>query len=315
MRYRIGFNGYSVKFSPFEDGRLAVASSQNFGIIGNGRQHVLQMTQTGLQEVAAFDTRDGVYDCAWSEENENILASACGDGSIKVWDVAAPPDVNPLRSLEEHTREVHSLSWNLTQRTLFLSGSWDDSIKLWDVNRPTSLSTFVDHTYCVYGAVWNPAHGDVFASCSGDCTLKVWDLRQPHPTLNIPAHQHEVLSTDWCKYNDCVLATGSVDKSIKIWDIRSPQREVTSLQGHTWAVRRVLFSPHAENVLASCSYDMTVRLWDVAAPEDALLQVWEHHTEFAVGIDFSMLSEGLLASTGWDEMVVAWGEREDPRSA
>ena len=43
MRYRIGFNGYSVKFSPFEDGRLAVASSQNFGIIGNGRQHVLQV--------------------------------------------------------------------------------------------------------------------------------------------------------------------------------------------------------------------------------------------------------------------------------
>lgn len=93
MRFRIGFNGYSVKFSPFEDGRLAVASAQNFGIIGNGRQHVLQvrlrlcllhkfilqpdsplnlawpeqMTQQGLREVAAFDTQDGVYDCAWSE--------------------------------------------------------------------------------------------------------------------------------------------------------------------------------------------------------------------------------------------------------
>ena len=159
------------------------------------------MTQTGLQEVAAFDTRDGVYDCAWSEvsflnqclptalacsnmvlvscdqlhatticwptaqqhqsvfvlpgaflspfdvhlgpcassimqritnlpdvmklvhrpacylmqENENILASACGDGSIKVWDVAAPPDVNPLRSLEEHTREVSTLAGSMTK--------------------------------------------------------------------------------------------------------------------------------------------------------------------------------------------------------
>ena len=45
------------------------------------------------------------------QENENILASACGDGSIKVWDVAAPPDVNPLRSLQEHGREVR-LGWH-----------------------------------------------------------------------------------------------------------------------------------------------------------------------------------------------------------
>jgi WD40 repeat protein len=48
----------------------------------------------------------------------------------------------------------------------------------------------------------------------------------------------------------------------------------------------VQFSPHAETVLASCSYDMTVRLWDFAAPEDALLRVWDQHTEFAVGLDF-----------------------------
>lgn len=47
-----------------------------------------------------------LYGC--KQENENILASACGDGSIKVWDVAAPPGANPLRSLEEHTREVCS---------------------------------------------------------------------------------------------------------------------------------------------------------------------------------------------------------------
>ena len=32
--------------------------------------------------------------------------SSCGDGSIKVWDVAAPPQANPLRSFQEHGREV-----------------------------------------------------------------------------------------------------------------------------------------------------------------------------------------------------------------
>ncbi len=52
----------------------------------------------------------------------------------------------------------------------------------------------------------------------------------------------------------------------------------------------------------SCSYDMSVKLWDVAAPEDALLRNWDHHTEFAVGIDFSTLVDGQVASTGWDEL-------------
>lgn len=41
--FRTEFQGYGVKFSPFEEGKLAVATSQNFGIIGNGRQYVLQV--------------------------------------------------------------------------------------------------------------------------------------------------------------------------------------------------------------------------------------------------------------------------------
>lgn len=31
MFFRFSFNGYSVKFSPFEEGRIAVATAQNFG--------------------------------------------------------------------------------------------------------------------------------------------------------------------------------------------------------------------------------------------------------------------------------------------
>ena len=46
----------------------------------------------------------------WLQENENVLVSACADGTLKIWDVAAPPQANPLRSFEEHQREVISLS-------------------------------------------------------------------------------------------------------------------------------------------------------------------------------------------------------------
>ena len=48
MRGRTAFNAYSVKFSPFHDNRLAVATAQNFGIIGNGRQHVFEVVHSVL---------------------------------------------------------------------------------------------------------------------------------------------------------------------------------------------------------------------------------------------------------------------------
>lgn len=168
MRCKTAFNAYSVKFSPFIEGRFAVSTgthlqalricvcatstgdvpqpvqgmhdwptcmdfhphgtsphsitlfccaaaprpaAQNFGIVGNGRQHVFQVAPGGgggggLVEVAAYDTLDGVYDCAWNEENENILLAASGDGSIKVYDLGLPPQANPLRQFHEHKHEV-----------------------------------------------------------------------------------------------------------------------------------------------------------------------------------------------------------------
>lgn len=65
--------------------------------------------------------RDGIYDCTWSEENEFHLLSACGDGSIKLWDVRTQHG-RPLRSFEEHTAEVNSVDWNSVTRDIFVSG-------------------------------------------------------------------------------------------------------------------------------------------------------------------------------------------------
>jgi peroxin-7 len=43
-----GFNPYAVKYSPYNDSRIAVASSANFGIVGNGKVFALGLTAAGV---------------------------------------------------------------------------------------------------------------------------------------------------------------------------------------------------------------------------------------------------------------------------
>lgn len=43
-----GFNGYAVKYSPFFDSRIAVASAANFGLVGNGRLYILNLGPDGI---------------------------------------------------------------------------------------------------------------------------------------------------------------------------------------------------------------------------------------------------------------------------
>ncbi len=44
-----GFNPYAVKYSPYYDSRVAVATSANYGIVGNGKVFVLGLTVAGVQ--------------------------------------------------------------------------------------------------------------------------------------------------------------------------------------------------------------------------------------------------------------------------
>ena len=78
--------------------------------------------------------------------------------------------------------------------------------------------------------------------------------------------------------------------------------------GHRYGVKRCLFSPHSPDLVLSCSYDMSVRLWDLSQPVDSQQRqrIWEHHTEFVGGIDFSVHEEGRVVSVGWDEQLESW---------
>ncbi|KAI8907395.1 WD40-repeat-containing domain protein, partial [Gorgonomyces haynaldii] len=284
-----------VEFSPFFPDLFACASCANYGIVGNGKLWVWRNNMLDR----TFDTQDGLFDLTWSEQHEHHLATSSGDGSIKLWDVTLQQ--HPTKHWHEHAREVFSVDWNLVRKDQFVSGSWDNTIKLWRPEANQSLMTFQEHKGCVYQTIWSPHLADVFASASGDHSVKVWDCRQPQSVQSFVAHNNEVLALDWNKYKRDCIVTGSVDNTIKVWDLKFPGKPLNVLPGHEYAVRRLKCSPHAGNLIASVSYDMSLRLWNLDNPFQP--RIYNDHTEFVFGVDFSLFHPGQIATCSWDESV------------
>ncbi|KAA1118955.1 peroxisomal targeting signal 2 receptor [Puccinia graminis f. sp. tritici] len=320
-----GFAGYSCAFSPFYPNKLAVATAANFGLVGNGRLHILQADpSTSLNIEKLFDSQDGLYDVAWSEIHENQLATASGDGSIKLWDIML--NEFPMQSWHEHKREVFCLDWNNLRKEIFASSSWDHLVKIWTPSRSDSIMTIPAHESCVYAARFSPSSPDTLATCSSDGSLKIWDTRnspETRPPLVIPAHSNEVLSLDWNKYATHFIATASVDRTVKIHDIRKASAGsahnscVETLVGHQYAIRKVAWSPHAADKIATCGYDMTARVWIIPqisgqAPLPGAMGaispsgIHNAHKEFVVGLAWSLYHPGLLATASWDQEVHLW---------
>lgn len=50
-----------MEFSPFEERKLACATAQHFGIIGNGKQYIFDVHDREIVPFRSFDSRDGLY--------------------------------------------------------------------------------------------------------------------------------------------------------------------------------------------------------------------------------------------------------------
>lgn len=299
------FAGYSCEFSPFHANLLAVSTAQYYGIVGNGRLHIFDIANpSGVPTpVCEWLTKDGVYDCSWSEANEHVIATAQGDGTVKLFDWTQP--AGPILSLEEHTAEVYGVDWNMNSKNLIASASWDHTVKVWDVQQGRCVHTYAVHQQIAYAAIWSPSRPMTLASVAGDAMLHIMDLNAgTAPTQSIQAHQHEILTVDWNKYNDFQVVTGSVDKTVRIFDLRNPSGPLQVLHGHQLAVRRVKCHPHCESQLVSASYDMSVNVWDTNMGQ--IVQHFDHHTEFVLGVDWSLFEENLLATTAWDRTTCVW---------
>uniref|UniRef100_A0A670Y795 Peroxin-7 n=1 Tax=Pseudonaja textilis TaxID=8673 RepID=A0A670Y795_PSETE len=54
-----------------------------------------------------FDWNDGLFEAMWSENNEHVLVTSSGDGSLQIWDTEKPE--GHLQVYKQRTQEVYSV--------------------------------------------------------------------------------------------------------------------------------------------------------------------------------------------------------------
>lgn len=264
-------HGYSVQFSPFHDGLLAVVSGQHYGIAGAGE--LLVYERRGPDHWGVLHRRDwpdGLFDCCWSEAHEHQVVTASGDGSIQLWDLGLPEGVNgPLRVFKEHEQEVY--------RSVVLEGPPPPAARLQPCSCVHCRETPSGQNFSLLNAIvltllrpqclspscsvhWSQTRGEALVvSGSWDGTAKVWDLQSEESLMTCAEHAGMVYSTVWSPHKPGVFASASADGSLKIWDCRQPAASVQSIEAHPYEVLTCDWNKYRENHVVTGSVDQTVR--------------------------------------------------------
>jgi WD40 repeat protein/serine/threonine protein kinase len=262
-------------------------------------------------ELLAFRSQHGeVKGVAFSPDGKWIAST--GWRTVQIWDAGTGQEVITLPG---HDGWVTSVVFSADGTRLASAGF--QTVKVWEATTGKELLSIRAHKYLVSSVAFSP-DGKRLASASGTPfggrreragEVKVWDASTGKELLSFPGLPHWINSVAFSPDNK-YLAAGSGDLpqlapsvpgEVRIWDVNTG-REVLALQGHSFWVTSVAFSPDGQR-LASASADRTVRLWDLRTGREAL--TLRGHSGWVRGVAFSPDGKH-LASAGDDQVVKLW---------
>ncbi|XP_066983906.1 coronin-1A-like isoform X4 [Macrobrachium rosenbergii] len=150
-------------------------------VAGGGAFIVLPLDKTGRIDVGTPKVTGHagpVLDIKWCPFNDNLIASASDDCTIKLWHI---PDgglkssiTEPLVDLQGHQRRVSIIEWHPTAENVLFSAGYDYQILIWNTRRGALMQTIDVHTDVIYSLSLN-RDGSRIATTSRDKRLRVID--------------------------------------------------------------------------------------------------------------------------------------------
>ncbi len=247
------------------------------------------------QEPILLEHGSGVRAVAFSPVNDNLLASAGENNTIKLWNLRR----GTARTLKGHTDVVNSIAFSPNGR-LLASVSHDRTIKLWNVHNQQNIATLREGT--LFGSVAFSPDGKLLAT-AGWMHVKLWDVGRRVVVATL-LHDEQVQTVAFSADGE-FLAVGDSSRegsgTVKVWNIQE-QQVIATLEDDLVFVRSVTFSSD-DRYLASSHYNGEVKVWNVADWE--LLRTIPRAGDY----DIAFSPNGkMIAGTGNGSVNIWWAE-------
>ncbi|KAI2637531.1 DUF1900-domain-containing protein [Xylaria nigripes] len=160
---------------------------------------------------------------------ENILASASGDLTIKLWDIGSGSAVHTLK----HPDIVQSLSWN-ADGTMLVTTSRDKKLRIWDVRQEKPAHESQGHEGAKNSrAVWLGENNRVATtgfSKMSDRQLALWEPGNPNPIggFTVLDSISGVCMPFWDDSCNCLYLAGKGDGNIRYYEYENDKFEYLS---------------------------------------------------------------------------------------
>jgi WD40 repeat protein/serine/threonine protein kinase len=197
---------------------------------------------------------DTVYRAEYSLDGSKLV-TACGDGTVRIWDAASGTLVRELR--RNGTKRRYALV-ALSPDSKLVAAMDLEVAHVWDAGTGEPLAELVDGTSSGSPSLAFSSDGDWLAMSSGN-NVHVFDAETWKQVLVISGPGIDGQSWD---PNGPRLLTGSTDGDVSIWAIPTGQR-VHHLRHVGEPVDAVAFSPDGRLVVAA-SRDGNEQIWNAA---------------------------------------------------